>query len=245
MRRLTVRALIFIASSAFVAALSAEPIVLFDPSNPPFMYEREGVVAGIYPSILSEAYARMGTAVTLRAIPWKRALLDVAAARSGIGGVYRNSSRDSEWDFSNPIYEEKTMLYVLPGGDFKLDSLADLRGKKIGVIRGWQYGDVFGAAVREGLFFVEEENSDILNFRKLVAGRIDAVLAIKESGDLYSGFMNAGIHHLPFVLTAKFTYLAFNKKSGMRDELAAFNSALDSMKRDGTFDRLLKTAMSH
>lgn len=238
------RSLFFLLCFALLAPLAAEPAILFDVANPPFMYERNGVAAGIYPALVSEAFRRMGSTVTLRAIPWKRALLAIASGDAGIGGVYRNAAREFVWDFSDAIYEETTMLYVLRGGDFKFDSLSDLRGKKIGVIRGWSYGSAFDSAVHDGLVAVEEETSDILNFKMLASGRLDAVLAIKESGDRYSEFLHAGIHRLPQVVTSNRTYVAFSKESGMADALGAFNFALASMRRDGTFDRIVRTELA-
>ena len=225
-------------------SVPAEPAILFDIANPPFMYERGGAPAGIYPAVVAEAFRRMNQAVSLRAEPWNRALLGIAAGTSGIGGVYRNSTRDLAWDFSDAIYEETTMLYVARGGDFRFNGLADLRGKKIGVLRGWSYGDAFDSAVREGLISVEDEYSDMVNFRKLAAGRLDAVIAIRESGDEYLGFMSAGLHRLPGALTVNKTYLAFSKNAKMGAVIAAFNSALDSMKKDGTFDKILQREQS-
>lgn len=236
--------LFFLFCLALALPLGSEPTVLFDAENPPFMYARNGAASGIYPALVSEAFRRMDSTVTLRAIPWKRALLAIASGDAGIGGVYRTPSREFAWDFSDAIYEETAMLYVLRGGDFKFDGLADLRGKKIGVIRGWSYGHAFDSAVHDGLVMVEEENSDILNFRMLAAGRLDAVLALKESGDRYSEFMNAGIHRLSGTVTSNRTYVAFSKESGMASVLASFNFALASMKRDGTFDRIVRTELA-
>jgi polar amino acid transport system substrate-binding protein len=217
----------------------AETTILFDAANPPFMYERGGSAAGIYPALVSEAFRRIGAPVTVLAIPWKRALLAIGSGEAGIGGVYRTSSRELAWDFSAPIFEETTMLYVLRGGDFRFDSLADLSGKKIGVLRGWSYGNIFDSAVHDGRISVEPESSDLLNFRKLVAGRLDAVAAIRESGDGYSEFMNAGVHRLPAAMSSNRTYIAFNKTSKMTGVIAAFNSEIDLMIKDGTFDRIV------
>ena len=76
--------------------------------------------------------------------------------------------------------------------------------------------------------------------RTLAAGRLDAVIAIMENGDRYSEFMGAGIHRLPGVVTTNRTYLAFSKTDGLTDLLSSFNSALESMKQDGAFDRIVR-----
>lgn len=60
------------------------------------------------------------------------------------------------------------------------NTIADLPGKRFGVIRGWRYGDDFDKAVKADNITVDEVKSDDQNFQKLAAGWVDAILAIDK-----------------------------------------------------------------
>lgn len=82
---------------------AAEPVAInFDANNPPFMFAQDGGAAGIYPAIVSAAMEKAGVPVKLDTRPWKRALAETDAGKSGIGGVYQNSDRARRYDFSDP-----------------------------------------------------------------------------------------------------------------------------------------------
>lgn len=48
----------------------AQPLVFFDTVNPPFMYEYNGTVTGIYPRLIGEAFSIIGGTPKVAALPW-------------------------------------------------------------------------------------------------------------------------------------------------------------------------------
>jgi polar amino acid transport system substrate-binding protein len=112
-------------------------------------------------------------------------------------------------------------------------------------LRGWSYGDEFDKAKEAGLFTVEEVDSDAQNLAKLKNDRLDAVLAIKESGDAsMSGFGTARVFAaLEPLLSEKPTYLAFSKQMNKAQLLKSFNEALASMRQDGTWDKIMSSVL--
>jgi polar amino acid transport system substrate-binding protein len=230
------------------APTSAEPVlVLVDTANPPFMFlTSEGKASGIYPAIIAEAFERMGVPVKVSAVPWKRALATIAIGDAGVAGIYKTNERSEKYDFSDVLFVEKVQVIVLVGKTFPFSGIQSLQGKRLGVLRGWSYGDEFDKAKEEGLFTVEEVESDAQNLAKLKNDRLDAVLAIKESGDAsMSGFGSArAFVALEPPLSEKPTFLAFSKQANNTELLKSFSNALTAMRKDGTWDKIVMAISS-
>jgi polar amino acid transport system substrate-binding protein len=218
-------------------------IIAVDDGNPPFMYEKDNQAVGLYPLLLREIFKQMGVPVTVKAYPWKRALEISARGEAGVGGIYKNEKRLLIYDYSAPLYSEKLLIYVKGDGRFEFTGVNDLKGKTVGVLAGWSYGDAFDQARAQGLFKVEEVSDDAANFEKLLAGRIDCVVAIELTGQLiitekkYAGQIEA----LPAPMTINDTYLVFAKSAQQTALLEKFNAALESMKQDGAYETLIKS----
>ena len=60
--------------------------------------------------------------------------------------IYKNNMRLNIFDYSDPLFEEHLAVYVKKGKGFSYTRLSDLRGKSIGLVRGWSYGEDFDAA---------------------------------------------------------------------------------------------------
>jgi polar amino acid transport system substrate-binding protein len=217
-------------------------LIALDRGNPPFMYEKEGKAAGLYPLLIEEVFKRIGEPVTVKPYPWKRALEMGENGEAGVGGIYKNTKRLEIFDYSDPIFEERLMVYVRKGESFDFDTVNDLKGKRIGVLSGWSYGDEFDIAKEQGLFEVEEVSDDRTNFEKLLLGRLDCVIAI----DLGAGpILNEQRFFGQFVtlstpLAVNETFLVFAKSTNQKELLERFNEMLTTMRLDGSFDTLVQ-----
>lgn len=230
----------------FAAPAGAETI-LFDIANPPFMYSKGGDTAeGLYPAIIGEAFKAMGEPVELKAAPWKRDIAALDQGEAGVGGIYKNEERLKKYDYSDKLFDEVITLYVPKDREFSFTGVESLAGKRVGVLRGWSYGDAFDAAVKAGKIEADEAERDTQNFSKLAAGRLDALLAVRESGEsnLSKPEIAAAVVALPTPLSSSPSFLAFNKSAGKTELLARFNSALAKMKADGSFARAVKAGLS-
>ena len=215
-------------------------VVDVDAENPPFMSSRAGDAVGLYPALIRAALGRCHDHVRVQAKPWKRAFVEIDKAQAGVGGLYRNAERLAKYDFSDPIYVENIAVFYRTVQPFDFRTVADLYGKRVGVLRGWSYGDDFDVAKRNGSIATEEVSSDRSNFLKLTDGRLDAVLAIEESGQ--AAMAASGLHGIEQAnayLASYPVYLAFSKKAAKSDLLACFNKALAGMKQDGAFERIV------
>jgi len=223
----------------------AGDLIAVDAADAPFMYEADGQAAGLYPLAIAEAYRRMGTEVTIAAVPWKRALDGADNALNGVAGLYKTEDRLKKYDYSDKLFDEVVMIYVRKGHGFPFATVDDLKGRSVGVIRGWSYGDAFDTARRDGLFIAEEAAGDEQNFAILDAGHIDCILAIGEAAA--AAIASHGWHEqfeaLALPLSKNPSYVAFNKSAGKQADLRRLDAAIAAMRADGSFDRLIQTTI--
>lgn len=225
---------------------SADAIeISVDVENPPFMYLAGGKPGGLYPALILAAFKEAGQAVDISAKPWKRCLFDTDNSKSGTGGIYKNNERLQKYDFSEPIFVEKMAVYFNKTKPLNFDTVADLFGKKVGVIRGWSYGDDFDKAVKEGKIVAEEVKGDQQNFGKLIMGRVDAVLAIDEAGTatLKDG-KYAAVLKSPRYLFENPTFVAFNKSQKYTELLVKFNQAVEVLRKSGELGKIASAELS-
>jgi polar amino acid transport system substrate-binding protein len=224
---------------ALAASLAgAQPLVVdVDDANPPFMFARDGQAAGVYPALMQAVFREMKEPVSIEPKPWRRALSEIDAGTAGVGGIYKNSERLKRFDYSEPMFVERVSIYAVQGDANRYTGVADLKGKRVGVIRGWSYGDDFDEARKAGAMEVEEVNSDTQNFAKLAAGRLDAVLAIVEAAEPH--LRRHRNVQLAGSLVENPTYLAFNKSANKLGFLERFNAALARLKKSGALSRIV------
>ena len=190
-------------------------IIAVDWGHSPYMFERDGKVTGIYPTLINAIFDRMGTEVVVKAYPWKRALKKGENGDVGIGGIYQTADRLKIFDYSTRIYTERVLVYVTPKNTFAFNTLSDLEGKTIGVLRGWSYGDAFDYFRQEGKVKTKAGNNHDVSFKRLVAGHVDCIFAPELSGNQMmrqKGYQDK-IVVLSKPVTINDTYLVFAKRS--------------------------------
>lgn len=140
---------------------------------PPYM-ENTPPHFGVISHIVTLAFAKHGTPVTYGFFPWSRALM---LARKGLwDGSAAWTCRPEmlkHFHFSDPIVAHNYVLFHRASMEFDWDEVEDLESYRIGLTQDYNYGETFEEAVAAGTINVEKTTSDIANFRKLAAGRID------------------------------------------------------------------------
>lgn len=234
----------FLFAIASMGAMAADTVnVGVDEANAPFMYSQGGKAAGVYPALIESAFKRMNVTVSIKAIPWKRCIQDIDDGVAGVGGIYKNSERLKKYDYSEPLFVEKSVIFFLKSNPINYTKIEDLKGKRVGVMRGWSYGDAFDNARKAGVFSAEEASSDEQNFQKLNLERLDVVLAVKEGGeDLMKKYKN--IDAVPTPLVENAAFLAFAKSANLAALLKQFDLAIKEMKKSGEFQKLVSAELA-
>lgn len=231
--------ILFLAFGVF--SLSSQNIIAFDEANAPFMYSGSTSPAGVYPAIIKEAFFRMRESASLITYPWKRVIEGLESASLGCGGIYMNAERLKKYDYSKPFYSEVMGLYVIRERAFSYKKIEDLYGKIVGAHTGWTYGDAFDSAINAGKIMPSLTPTDEQNLKMLSLGRNDVVIANPEAADLI--LVKLGLKdrviRLPDNFSSIDVHLAFNKKAEKAELLKRFDAIIASMKKDGTFDKLV------
>jgi polar amino acid transport system substrate-binding protein len=148
---------------------------------PPFVgsrLEQEGVSA----VTAASAARKFGYRLQIDYFPWTRAMqLGLHDARyAGYFPAYYTEERARYCYFSGPIGTSTIGLAYLKNTPLRWRTLQDLHPLTIAVVAGFSNGTAFDAMLREGGLHVDASPSDILNLRKLLARRVDAVVIDKR-----------------------------------------------------------------
>lgn len=227
-------------------AWARKPVrIAVDSQNPPFMYaDREGRPRGVYPLLLRAVFEELGEPLELLPLPWVRALNGLDRGEHGVGGLFANQERLAKFDYGQPLLVETVRLYVRRGGLRQFNSLQDLRGLRVGVLRGWSYGDEFDAARRDALFQVEVVSTDKQNFGKLERDFLDAVLAVEQTGEAVMAEGNyPSVRVALNPVTENPSYLAFHKSQRRRELLERVDTVIGRLRASGEHARLVKAGL--
>ncbi len=131
---------------------------------------------GIMPEIVTAAFKEVGIEVKYQWMPWNRALEIVKSDYNydGTVGWGKTDERMKHFVYSkNQIVSDKQVLFHRKDYKFSWSNKAkDLMGKKVGHTRGYANMGALKTAVEKGLV-MDIADSDLINFKKLVNGRID------------------------------------------------------------------------
>lgn len=201
--------------------------VAIDANNPPFMYaDSSGRPAGLYVEQLQALARRSGIAISIEAMPWKRALAYLERGSHGVAGIYSNPERQKRYLFSKPLYQEVLMVYGRKA-DYppRYSNIASFSGRHIGVLAGWFYSDEFSQARERGALQADEASRDAQNVEKLKLGRLDYLIGIRESIEPLQGEQLEALG----VFATNPTYLALPRTAANQLLLQRINQALPAV----------------
>lgn len=142
---------------------------------------------GVVPQLISEAFATQGVSVEYGFFPWKRAYTEVKQGRWQASAIWgRTPEREADCLFSAVVYRDEVVLFYRRDRpidwDGSLAAAEQLKGLRIGIPLGSAKQPVLEQAEQRGWVQYEASGDELINLRKLAAGRIDAVDIVKGSG---------------------------------------------------------------
>ena len=109
-------------------------------------------------------------------VPWPRALKMLDQGEGLIFGISKNKEREKTLHYSQQVMTRYIFVVTRADAQFPVKSLQDLKGKVIGVPRGFQFTDEF-ELMRDKVFKLEQDNPQPLSrIYKLLFRRMDAAL---------------------------------------------------------------------
>lgn len=196
------------------------------PEYPPVMFAHQEKPAGIAVDIATQALEHLGIEYQLVfAGPWKRVQQSAKVGKIDmIAGLYFNKERGQSIDFTVPIMDDPTVIFVWRNKEFEYNTLEDLIGKKGTTNLGDSFGVKVDAFMKKHLSVQRVVTSD-LNFRLLELGRVDYFIYGLFPGRAQA--LNYGygdlVKSLPNPVAVEKLYLGFSKKSSFRHLIPKIN----------------------
>lgn len=204
---------------------------------PGFCEIRDKSVGGVSCALVSELAHRVGYTKPIDLMPHARAIAIARAGPMVLVPLSRNDSREPYFQWHVKLLEDEVLLVTRQASPLDIASAGAARALSVGVLRG---GSAFDSAERQGFTRLEAVAEEKLNARKLEAGRIDAWVGLWNSIRRAQATENLPMSALRrgVVLRRVEIHLAASLDVPAA-ELERWKAALEAMKEDGTYRRIL------
>jgi polar amino acid transport system substrate-binding protein len=178
---------------------------------------------------------------------WKRAYFD--AKNNTMDGTlvwaYKKERADEMYYSKGAVLSgKKDYIFFLKSGK-QFNTPEDIKGSRMGGVLGYTYGDKVDALINSGEIKIQRTDSDNVNVKKLLLGRIDCLIAgEKLVNDLlaknFSPEERAKVTKSSQPVNVVTYHLLLNKKNPANKAIMdRFDTALESMMVDGTYQDLV------
>ncbi len=245
-----IKILIFISFLIFsVISLFPQDVIISVDEYTPFI-DSSIPDKGFISVIVVLAFEAEGITPVIRFRPWARVERELSAGLCASFVYIKNSEREEIWLFSDEIFGSNTVLVTrkdknIPG----ITSLEELKDYKIGISRGYSYGNDFDNYC--GQLDILVDNTDFLNIRKILGGWIDIFpcdpyIAKKLITDNFSKEEQSQFKLLKGVIFDDYEpyYLVVGKNHPEAESIIRmFNSGLEKITANGKKDEILSSVL--
>ena len=155
----------------------------------PFIYGENQEVAGPGRDVIAAVCDKAEIICRFDIYPWRRAQdLMKSGQADGMMVIGRNSKREEWLHFSPPLFRTEYGFFVHKDNALSYQEAAGIAGYRVGVFApsntATQLEGIRGAMAEKGLEPIEIDRrpDDAAGFRKLAAGRLDAVFSNRDRG---------------------------------------------------------------
>jgi ABC-type amino acid transport substrate-binding protein len=118
----------------------------------------------------------------IRMVPWPRAEVNAMNGEGLVFGLPKTAERLRTLRYTDIAAVNNLWLVTRSDATFEFNGIEDLRGKRVGAVRGFGYGEEFERA-RGTLFKVDDEiSSRAARLSRLMLKRVDVVLLFQANG---------------------------------------------------------------
>ena len=207
------------------------------------IYEQapDGQFTGLGVDVLRVVARQMGYELRFGLYPWLRAQAMVERGEADIlVGPYKTPERELRFSFSRqPFFRDRLLFFVRKGSNIDWDgNYASLRGKRIGTVYGWAYGDDFDRSRAQ--LDVSNANTLKTGMVMLANGRIDMLAANERDADGVIRQLKMGKNVFPLErgIEVRDAYFAFPRSAESASMQQQFNEILQAMIERGELERL-------
>ena len=193
--------------------------------------------------ILTAVAEALNAGIMFRYAPFKRRLLMMEKGLVDMTcGILRRPEREAYIHYILPPYKKRsdTIFFVPKGKAGQIRQYEDLKTLKIGMVRGSKYFIRFDGDMA---LQKEEVHNDTGNFKKLLLGRLDAVIISECTGIhlIHKLGIAQAVEISPYRFSKKKSvYLGISKKSGLMDDIDRVEATIRLMINNGEIGRIIK-----
>lgn len=221
----------------------AKNIIVVVDHYPPWKIVEENKFKGIDIELIQALLHEVGYTPRFIDCPWIRGIKMLENGEADlISGILKHPDREKNMLFLEPPYKTKSSKVIfIRKNELDIADYDDLKGRILGVQRGAKYFERFD---NDTTLDKQLIHNNELNFKKLVTGRIDALIVTESIGDYLAAEMN--LNHI--VKKASFrhdksipVYFAISKKSRLISISKELMAATKRLKENGEFDRIINS----
>lgn len=223
---------------ALISLGASELKIGSEATFPPFEYiDENNKIVGFEIDLIAELSKRVGFSYKIENMAFDAIIpaLKIGKIDIGLSGMSATDDRRKSIDFSKPYYKTQN-LFLKQKTNHKITDKTSLNGKKIGA----QQGSIQELAATKivGAEILRFENS-IAVLGGLKAGKIDAMIVDESVGYGFLSKNNDIVEFLKEDDGSDGIAMAFDKNKHTQ-LISKINMAIDKMKQDGSYDRLLE-----
>lgn len=224
---------------AVFSASAADKIYKFGTFPIPLMVENSE--SGVFIDLVKELAKRANIKIEIQVEPTKRTISNFDNGK--LAGFFPalDVSVPKKVEASSEIYIKKDFGFVLKANTAP-KYISELETKSIGLTTGYPYvKEITGNKKIK----IEYANTDELNVRKLINKRFDVFIVEEKSGInaiKKEDALDKITYDLNSPLSQQKVYFAFQPDAEGKELAKKFSDALDAIKKDGTFSRIMQKA---
>jgi len=192
--------------------------------------------------LVNEALGRIDVACTFEIVKWNEVIAGInAGIYDGSGAMWLDDDREEKYMFSSTYLQNQLILVGAKGSDVSASSFAELKGKRIGIVEDYAYGD---SLLNSKEITLVEGKSDQQNLERLLSDKIDYMIVDALLIQYLLKYqVNDVSEHLSIAKTpilVKSLHLGLRKDiPGSEQILSRFNEEIKTMIADGSYNRIL------
>ena len=225
-----------------LAAQPALALKLLTEENPPLNYTEGKKLTGMATDVVQEALKRAKMKAEIEVMNWDKAYEKAQADKETcLFGTVRLPNRENAFKWVGPVAVNKWGLYALGGFKPEIKSIKDVRPFRVGGVE----RDAKVEFLREsGVTNIVEEKEDRHNPSKLTLNRKEPLkidLWVTSVANAKKVAAQSKVTDIKLVLVGREveSYLACSPRTAPAT-LKALQAAVDSMKKDGSYEKIVK-----
>ena len=236
-----IKFIIFMFCSLVVFQVQAQKVSLVVNTWPPYV-DAALPDDGLAMKIVKTALKRAGYTPEVRVERWEKAL---AGSKLGVydlvGAVWKTKARQKKLLYSNSYLTNNIILVANANSKIEFNSLKDLQGVLVGVLKDYEYDDKF---MKDPKILKFQANRLTQNLIAVQQGKLDLAVADRRLA-LYElkhfmGNNRSDFRFLAKPLSSRKLYIAAPiENAESKTLIAKFNQGLAAIKKDGTYQKIL------